>query len=245
MRKILIFGATSAIAGAMARLLAARGNTLFLAARNEAALETLVTDLKTRGAVAVAGGRFEALDLAAHATLIDEAADALGGLDTVILAYGDLPDQAITENSPDKVVAALHTNFVSAAHLLTLVAERFERQGRGTIVGISSVAGDRGRAANYIYGSAKAGLTCLLEGMRQRLARKGVKVVTIKPGLVDTPMTRGFSKGVLWSQPEKVAQVAVRALEAGAGEVYAPGYWRLIMWVIRNIPDRLFARMRF
>lgn len=245
MRKILILGATSAIAGAMARLLAARGNALFLAARNEPALETLVADLRTRGAVAVAGGRFEALDLTSHAALIDKAADALDGLDTAVLAYGDLPDQAVTENSPDKVVAALYTNFVSAAHLLTLIAARFERQGGGTIVGISSVAGDRGRAANYVYGSAKAGLTCFLAGMRQRLAPKGVKVVTIKPGLVDTPMTRGFQKGPLWSRPEKVAQVAVRALEVGTGMVYAPAYWRFIMWIIRNIPDRLFARMRF
>lgn len=245
MQKILILGATSAIASAMARLLAAQGNALFLAARNEVALETLLQDIKARGAVVVTGGKFDALDLASHATLIDKAADALGGLDTMIMAYGDLPDQATIENSPEKVVAALHTNFVSAAHILTLVARRFEQQGRGAIVAISSVAGDRGRASNYVYGSAKAGLTCFLSGMRQRLARQGVKVVTIKPGLVDTPMTSGFPKGALWSKPEKVAQVAIRALEGGAGVVYAPSYWRLIMWIIRNIPDRLFTRLRF
>jgi decaprenylphospho-beta-D-erythro-pentofuranosid-2-ulose 2-reductase len=245
MRKILILGATSAIAIATARRLANQGHALFLAARNDAGLRALADDLRTRGAQKAEIARFEASASATHVNLVESAASALGGLDTAILAYGSLPDQASVEDVPERVVAELETNFTSMASLLTILATRFEQQGHGTIVAISSVAGDRGRAVNYVYGSAKAGLTCFLSGLRQRLSRKGIDVITVKPGLVDSPMTASFRKGILWSTPDAVAKGIVRAIESRTTTVYVPGFWRLIMTGIRLLPERLFLRMRF
>jgi short-subunit dehydrogenase len=245
MRKILILGATSAIATATARVLAGAGHALVLAARNEPALRALADDLRTRGARIVETTRFDATAMSTHQDLVKSAAAALGGLDTAIVAYGSLPDQIAIQDAPECVIAELETNFTSVASLLTILAVRFERQGHGTIVAISSVAGDRGRAVNYMYGSAKAGLTCFLSGLRQRLWRKGVEVITVKPGLVDTPMTARFRKGPLWTTPELVATGIVRAIEARKAVVYLPGLWRLIMVGIRLLPERLFMRLRF
>ena len=245
MRKILILGATSAIATATARLLAAEGHELFLAARNAPALQALADDLRTRGVRRIGTAHFDAVQMGAYAALIESAAVALEGLDTAILAYGSLPDQATIQDDPERVTADLNANFVSAAALLTHLAARFERQGYGTIVAISSVAGDRGRAVNYVYGSAKAGLTAFLSGLRQRLWSKGIDVITIKPGFVDTPMTAGFQKGALWSTPHVVAAAIVRAMRSHQTTVYVPSFWRWIMAGIRALPERIFVRMRF
>ena len=245
MRKIVILGATSAIATATARLLAAEGHELFLAARNAPALQALADDLRTRGARRIGAAHFDAAQASAHAALLESAAAALDGLDTAILTYGNLSDQASIQDDPERVAADLNANFVSAAALLTHLAARFERQGYGTIVAISSVAGDRGRAVNYVYGSAKAGLTTFLSGLRQRLWSKGIDVITIKPGFVDTPMTASFQKGALWSTPEVVAAAIVRAMRSHKTTVYVPGFWRWIMAGIRALPEWVFVRMRF
>jgi len=245
MAKILILGATSAIATATARLLAAEGHELYLAARNAPALQALADDLRTRGARRIETAHFEAMQAGAHEALIASAANVLGGLDAAILAYGSLSDQTSIQDDPERVAADLNANFVSAAALLTHIATRFEQQGSGTIVAISSVAGDRGRAVNYVYGSAKAGLSCFLSGLRQRLWNKGIDVITIKPGFVDTPMTARFQKGALWSTPEVVAAAIVRAMRSRQTTVYVPGFWRWIMACIRALPERLFVRMRF
>jgi len=245
MRKILILGATSAIAIATARMLAGAGHALVLASRNEPALRTLADDLRTRGAPRVETMRFDATAYHTHQDLVKSAAAALGGLDTAIVAYGSLPDQVAIQDVPERVIAELETNFTSVASLLTILAAEFERQEHGTIVAISSVASDRGRAVNYVYGSAKAGLTCFLSGLRQRLWGKGVEVITIKPGLVDTPMTARFRKGPLWTAPEVVATGIVHAIEARKAIVYLPAYWRPIMAGIRLLPERLFMRLRF
>jgi decaprenylphospho-beta-D-erythro-pentofuranosid-2-ulose 2-reductase len=245
MQKILILGATSAIATATARILVSAGHALFLAARNESTLRALADDLRTRGSQTVETTTFDATAIGTHKDLVNSAAVALGGLDTAILAYGSLPDQIAIQGVPERVIAELETNFTSVASLLTILAAQFERQGHGTIVAISSVAGDRGRAVNYVYGSAKAGLTCFLSGLRQRLWRKGVEVITIKPALVNTPMTAGFRKGALWTTPEAVAIGIVRAIEARKAVVYLPGFWRLIMAGIRLLPERFFMRLRF
>lgn len=245
MRKILIIGATSAIATATARMLGGAGHSLLLAARNEPALRALADDLRTRGAQKVETTWFDATAIGTHEDLVKSAALALGGLDTAILAYGSLPDQIAIQDVPERVIGELETNFTSVASLLSILAAQFERQGRGTIVAISSVAGDRGRAVNYVYGSAKAGLTCFLSGLRQRLWSKGVEVITIKPGLVDTPMTASFPKGPLWTTPEAVAGGIVRAIEARKAVVYLPGFWRLIMGGVRMLPEHLFIHLRF
>ncbi|MES1939832.1 short chain dehydrogenase [Salinisphaera sp. T5B8] len=242
MRKILIVGATSTIAEQTARRFAASGDALFLTGRNEARLKAIADDLKVRGASTVATQVMDADDLSAHAPMIDAAEAALGGLDTVLVAYGTLPDQQACAADPAAAVAAWHTNAVSVVALLTDIANRFERQGHGTIAAISSVAGDRGRASNYVYGSAKAGLNAFMDGLRHRLFKAGVQVVTIRPGMVDTPMTADFDKGPLFASPEKVGGDIHKAIEKGTAVCYTPGFWRLIMTIITALPRAIFHR---
>jgi len=244
MRRILIVGGTSAIAEAVARMLAARGDALYLVGRRATQLEAIAADLKVRGASAVSTEVMDANDLAAHAPMIERAERTLGGLDTVLIAYGSLSDQSAAQACAEVTVRELHNNAVSVAALLTHLANRFEEQRRGVIAVISSVAGDRGRRSNYVYGSAKALVTAFTSGLRQRLYRAGVSVLTIKPGFVDTPMTAALPKGgPLWSRPGTVAVRIVRAIDRADTVVYVPAFWRLIMLVIRAIPERLFRRL--
>jgi short-subunit dehydrogenase len=186
----------------------------------------------------------DANDFAAHAPMLNRAEGLLGGLDTVLIAHGTLSDQKACESSADLTVHELTTNAVSVAALLTPLAARFEAQRKGAIAVISSVAGDRGRQSNYVYGSAKSLVSAFTSGMRQRLAKSGVAVITIKPGFVDTPMTAAFPKGALWAKPHQVAAGIVRAIDRSANVVYLPGFWRLIMLVIRSIPERVFVRLK-
>jgi short-subunit dehydrogenase len=175
--------------------------------------------------------------------MLARATQTLAGLDTVLIAYGTLSDQKACEGSAQLTVQELTTNAISIAALLTLVAQQFERRKSGTIAVISSVAGERGRASNYVYGSAKALVTAFTSGMRQRLSKSGVAVITIKPGFVDTPMTAAFPKGPLWAKPQTVAAGIVRAMDRSAAVVYLPFFWRPLMAVIRAIPERLFGRL--
>src|SRR5262249_29531253 len=156
---------------------------------------------------------------------------------------GTLGDQKKSENSVEVTVQELTTNGLSVVALLTRIAARLEVHKAGTIVVISSVAGDRGRQTNYVYGSAKALVTAFTSGLRQRLCKQGVDVITIKPGFVDTPMTAAFPKGPLWAKPEQIAAGIVRAIDRRATVVYLPGFWRLIMFVIRSIPESVFRRL--
>ncbi|MGE5452635.1 MAG: SDR family oxidoreductase [Acidobacteriota bacterium] len=243
MRKILIVGANSAIAQACARRWAQRGDALFLAARGGPQLQSLVDDLRVRGVKLIGSKVFDANDLQNHAALLAEATQALGGLDTVLLAHGTLTDQARAQADVPYALAEMATNGTSVVALMTLAGQQFEAQGRGAIAVISSVAGDRGRQSNYVYGSAKALVTAFASGLRQRLAKKGVSVTTIKPGFVDTPMTAAFKKGALWAQPDQVARDIVRAVDQGASVVYTPGFWRVIMLIIKHIPEFVFIKL--
>ena len=243
MRRVLIMGATSALAEATARILAARGDSLYLVGRRADALEAIAADLKVRGAAQVAFELLDATDVASHEPMLARATQTLAGLDTVLIAYGTLSDQKACEGSAQLTVQELTTNAISIAALLTLVAQQFERRKSGTIAVISSVAGERGRASNYVYGSAKALVTAFTSGMRQRLSKSGVAVLTIKPGFVDTPMTAAFPKGPLWAKPQTVAAGIVRAMDRSAAVVYLPFFWRPLMAVIRAIPERLFGRL--
>lgn len=243
MRKVLIVGATSAIAEAVARLLAAQGDLLYLVGRRAEALEAIAADLRVRGAARVQTEAMDANAIERHAALLDNADVALGGLDTVLIAHGTLSDQAACQQSVALTFQELHTNALSVIALLTLIANHFEAQRVGTIAVISSVAGDRGRQSNYVYGTAKAAVSTFLSGLRQRLYKSGVQVVTIKPGFVDTPMTRDFSKGLLWAKPEQVARDIVRAMENGKDVVYTPGFWWAIMQLIKSIPEFVFRRL--
>jgi decaprenylphospho-beta-D-erythro-pentofuranosid-2-ulose 2-reductase len=244
MKKVLVLGATSAIAQATVRLLAARGTSLYLVGRNAQRLEAVAQDARTRGSPKVETEAVDLDDLTQHESLVERAATALGGLDGALLAHGILGDQEAAQRSFAEAEKVLRTNFLSAVSLLTPLANRFEAQKAGTLVVISSVAGDRGRQSNYVYGASKGALNVFLQGLRNRLARSGVAVVTVKPGFVDTPMTAALKKNALFATPEKVARGLVRAADARRDEVYLPGFWGPIMFAIRGIPERLFKRMK-
>ena len=241
-KRIVIVGAASAMAEAAARLWAAEGTHLALVGRNADRLETIAADLRVSGAAAVEMQVADCASVDAVSTL-EEISKRLGALDVVLLAYGVLGDQFELERDPAATADLLNTNFVSAAQWCLAAANCFERQRSGALVVIGSVAGDRGRASNYIYGASKAGLGVLVQGLAHRLAKSGARAVLIKPGFVDTPMTAHIAKkGPLWAQPEAVGEVIVKAAEKGGPIAYAPIYWRGIMAVIRNVPASIFHR---
>jgi decaprenylphospho-beta-D-erythro-pentofuranosid-2-ulose 2-reductase len=244
MQKILIVGAGSAIAAAAARQWAARGAALFLLARDSERLEAQARDLRVRGARQVGYAQFDANDFASHAALIAQAAQALDGLDAVLVAHGTLGDQQACQADFERTLQELNTNAISAMSLLTHLANRFEAQRHGHIAVIGSVAGDRGRQSNYVYGSAKGMLATFLQGLRNRLQPANVRVLTVKPGFVDTPMTAAFKKGALWASPEAVATSIVRAMDRGRNTLYTPWFWWGIMAVIRAIPEAIFKKLK-
>jgi short-subunit dehydrogenase len=245
MRKILIIGATSAIAEAAARIFATRGDALFLVARNAEHLRAVVADLNIRGAARADSATLDVTDFAAHEAVIEKAEGDLGGIDIALIAHGTLSDQAQCEQSVDMMRREFDINALSTLALLTALASRMEARRSGTLAVISSVAGDRGRQSNYVYGAAKAAVSTFLGGLRQRLAKSGVTVLTIKPGFVDTPMTAGIAnKGALWAQPDRVAAGIVQAIDRHRNIVYLPWFWRWIMLVIRHIPEPIFKRLK-
>lgn len=242
-QKILIVGATSAIAEASARRFAQQpGTELCLWGRNPAQLQRIADDLKVRGASRVETLVFDANDFASHEAAIAQSIALLGEIDAVLIAHGSLGDQKACEQSFDATLAELNTNAISVISLLTRLANYFEARKQGSIVVIGSVAGDRGRQSNYIYGTAKGALAIFLQGLRNRLHKSGVSVITIKPGFVDTPMTASFKKGALWAQPETIAFIIEKAVANRADVVYAPFFWRYIMLIIRLIPETIFKR---
>ena len=239
----MIIGATSAIAEATARRFAKAGDALYLVARNEAKLGAIAADLKVRGATAVHREVLDVLDYDRHKPVIEAAINALDGLDIVLIAHGTLPDQKACEQSFHLTRKEFEINALSTISLLTHLATYFEGKRQGTIAVISSVAGDRGRQSNYVYGSAKSAVTILLQGLRNRLHKSGVNVITIKPGFVETPMTASFEKGLLWIKPEKIAEKILRSLDKKSDVAYAPWFWRYIMFVLGSIPERLFKKL--
>jgi len=243
MKKILIIGATSAIAEATARIWAQRGDQLFLVARNKEKLEAIADDLRVRGCPKVGTYCMDANDVEGHVAMLDAAEHLLSGLDTVLIAHGTLSDQQACQQSVELTMREITTNALSVIALLTLIANRFELQKTGTIAVISSVAGDRGRQSNYLYGSAKAMVTTFTSGLRQRLFKSGVSVVTIKPGFVDTPMTAEFKKGLLWASPETIGRIIDKAMLRKCAVVYAPWFWMWIMMIIKMIPECIFKKL--
>lgn len=240
MSKILIIGATSTIAEHCARLWAAGGDELFLVGRSSERLDRIAADLKVRGAAKVEQYVLDLNDFDCHQAMLDAAERELGSLDIVLIAHGTLSDQKACEESVTLTMQEIKTNALSVIALLTLIANRFEAQKRGVIAVISSVAGDRGRASNYVYGSAKAMVTAFTSGLRQRLYKSGVAVVTIKPGFVDTPMTKEFKKNFLWASPDDVASGILVAVARNREEVYIPIHWSAIMAIIKTMPHKVF-----
>jgi len=243
-QRVLIIGATSAIAEAVARRYAAEGATLFLAARNTARAAAIADDLRVRGARAVQVGAYDATATDGADALVATAWETLGGIDVALIAHGVLPDQAACAASAVLTRQALAVNLLSVIDVLTPLANRMESAGRGTLAVIGSVAGDRGRQSNSVYGAAKGGLAIFLQGLAHRLAPTGVRVLIIKPGLVDTPMTAAFPKSALWASPATVGRDIHRAVARGRRVLYTPWFWRWIMLIIRLIPTAIFHRTR-
>ena len=238
---VLIIGATSDIGRAVARAYAQAGRSLILAARQPDRLARDVEDLKLRHGAAVRAIGLDVLDAASFGPLLD-------GLDelpaTVVCLVGVLGDQAHAAAEPAMAELIMRSNYLGPALLLGEIANRMELRGSGAIIGVSSVAGDRGRASNYLYGSAKAGFTAFLSGLRNRLARRGVHVVTVKPGFVDTRMTQGMKlPPLLTAQPDEVAAAILAAETRRRDTIYVRPVWRLIMTIIRLIPERVFKRL--
>lgn len=244
MKKILIIGATSAIAEATARLWAGAGHRLHLIGRDNERLTSIAADLKLRGAEAVTVERLDLLDHAGHAAAIDRAITSLDGLDIALIAHGSLADQKACESDAGLTLHELDTNAISVVSLLTLLGDHCAARRHGTIAVIGSVAGDRGRKSNYVYGAAKGMVGLFTEGMQHRFANSPVRLVLIKPGPTDTPMTAHLkAAGARLANPDKVAAVIHWAIERGTPVVYVPSVWRPIMWLIRNLPRHLFNKL--
>jgi len=241
--KLVVAGATSAIAVAVMREAVAAGDSLYLLARDEKKLEAVVADLRVRGGQ-VEGTVADLDDLSRHPALLEEARRTLGGFDALLVAHGVLTDQQQAQADPTVFARDVQTNFVSAASLAEAAARLFEAGGRGTIAVITSVAGDRGRQSNYAYGAAKAGLSAYLSGLRNRLAAAGVAVVDLKVGMVDTPMTAHLPKGPLFASASTVGRGIYRALQRRGDVVYVPWFWAGVMGVIRNIPESVFKKLK-
>jgi short-subunit dehydrogenase len=241
--KILIAGATSAIAHETAKFFARDGAELFLVSRSADKLEDISNDLRVRGAKKAETFLLDLNDLDRHQQLIEAAIETLGSLDMVLIAHGTLGDQQLCQQSVAKTLEELTTNFTSVISLLTILANYFEQQKHGCIAVVSSVAGDRGRRSNYIYGTAKGAVSIFLQGLRSRLSKSGVVVITVKPGLVDTPMTASLKKGLLFAQPGKVGKGIYQAMMKGKEVVYLPWFWRPIMAIVKSIPESVFKKM--
>lgn len=244
MKRVLVVGATSAIANACARIWAARGASLFLVARNEHKLASIAGDLSVRGAASVHCWPMDANDMSAHATMVAAAVAALGTIDVVLVAHGTLPDQAACEADVALAVREFTTNGLSTIALLTGLANCLEQQRHGALCAITSVAGDRGRRSNYLYGSAKAAVSVFCDGLRARLLRSGVSLTDVRPGFVATPMTQHLRlPPLLVAQPDSVGRAIVAAVERRRDVLYAPAFWALIMLVIKSLPRAVMKRL--
>lgn len=244
--RILIFGATSAMAVHTARRFAAEGARLFLAARHSERLEALAADLRVRGAAEVC--TFPAFDARDPASLASAAAagwQTWDGADILLIAYGTLPDQQACETDPAAAREAWQVNAASVCELAADLANRLQAQGHGTLAVISSVAGLRGRQSNYVYGAAKGAVHLFFQGLRNRLTPCGIRVVTFLPGFVDSPMTAHLPQGPLFTPADTAGRILHRQLTRGRSDIcYVPGFWRGILWIIRAIPECLFKKLR-
>jgi decaprenylphospho-beta-D-erythro-pentofuranosid-2-ulose 2-reductase len=242
MERVLIFGATSAIAAEVAELHGKRHDELVLVGRNAEKLAAVAARCELARVVTE---RADFADLGANEALVERALAHLGGVDRVLIAHGYLGDQLASERSFKEAEATIVANFTSVVSLLIPIANYFERERRGKIGVITSVAGERGRPRNYTYGAAKGALNVYLQGLRTRLYPAGVHVTTLKLGPVDTPMTHDHKKHLLFGKPRGVAEGIVRAMDASVAEAYVPFFWRAIMPVVKNTPEALFQKLPF
>jgi decaprenylphospho-beta-D-erythro-pentofuranosid-2-ulose 2-reductase len=244
MKKILVIGATSTIAQHCIRIYAERGDKLFLVARNKKNLKKIAKNLKK---ITTSTIKIFSLDLRKidhHVLMLNAAEKYLGEIDIVLIAHGTLPNQKLCEQNVKMSLEEIKNNALSTISLLTHLANRFEVKKKGSIAVISSVAGDRGRASNYVYGSAKAMINTFLSGMRQRLYKSNINILTIKPGLVNTTMTKNLKKNIFYAKPITIANQIVSAIDKNKNLIYTPLYWCVIMYLIKKIPEILFRKLR-
>jgi len=240
-RDIVVVGASSAVAQAAIRLWAKRNARLVLIGRNAEVLAHIAADASLRGAAAVSTHAGDLGDVA----FVERVVAAVRP-HTALVAHGSLSDSARAETSASYLDDELRLNFLSAAQWTQQLALACERTGGGSVAVISSVAGDRGRGSNHVYGAAKAGLTAFCSGLRARMAARGVQIVTVKPGFIDSPMTAHIAKkGALWATPDTIAAGILRAIDKRRDVVYLPAFWALIMLVIKHVPERIFKRLKF
>jgi decaprenylphospho-beta-D-erythro-pentofuranosid-2-ulose 2-reductase len=243
-QSVLVLGGTSDIGRATAKaLVARRARTVILAGRRPEALEGAAAELREAGADRVETVSFDADDTASHARFAEDVFTRFGDIDVVLVAFGVLGDQARAESNPDEAVAVLTTNFVGAASVGLHVSHQLRRQGHGVIVLLSSVAGQRARRSNFVYGSSKAGVDAFYTGLGDSLVGTGVSVLVVRPGFVHTKMTEGMKPAPGSTSPEKVAEAIVGALESGAEEIWAPPPLRAVMFVLRHLPRPVFRRL--
>jgi decaprenylphospho-beta-D-erythro-pentofuranosid-2-ulose 2-reductase len=242
-RRVLILGATSGIARETSRCFAAEHARLFLVARDKKNLQALSDDLRIRGAESVETFAADLTDDLSQPLIISRAFAVWEGLDAALIAHGTLPDQLLAEHHPGLLRNAIEINYFSVVSLLMQLAEAFEEQRFGVLAVIGSVAGDRGRRSNYVYGSAKAALATFVAGLRSRLARAKVQVVLIKPGWVSTPMTEHLAQNFLFVSAERAGREVYKAMVSPRPIVYCPWYWKWIMGFIRFIPESIFAKL--
>ncbi len=243
-RTIVIFGATSAIAQDVAKLYALERAEFFLVARHSERLAIVAKDLEVRGAARVETCTADLGDLATHDAIIEKIAHVFPRLDLVFVAHGHMGDAKAGEADASVAEEILRVNLISVVSLLTPLANRLEHQRQGTIAVIGSVAGDRGRQSNYLYGAAKSGLAAYLQGLRNRLFACGVHVLTIKPGYVDTPLVAHIPKNALFATPERVARDIKHAIEKRRDILYTPWFWRFIMLIVKTVPECVFKRLK-
>ncbi|MBT1702585.1 SDR family oxidoreductase [Chryseosolibacter indicus] len=241
-KNALILGATSDMALAIARKFGTQGYTLTLAARNLEKLQVIKADIEIRQRAKVEIARFDAMEIANHQEFYNQLPVKP---DIVFCVFGFLGDQTKAQYDWKMCEEILVSNYVGAVSILNIIANDMEARKQGTIVGISSVAGERGRQSNYIYGSAKAGFTAYLSGLRNRLCKSGVHVLTVKPGFVKTRMLDGMkTPGPLTAQPQEVAEDIYNAVANKKNTIYTRGVWRLVMYTIKSIPEPIFKKMK-
>lgn len=243
-KSVLILGASSPIARATAIEFAKKGYALFLAGREIEDIERIGEDIKIRFQVPVKWGIFNAIAYETHASFIHNVSKVMGGLEGVYVGFGMTGDQSKAVVDFVEAHRIIQTNYIGAVSALTHAGQLLANSQKGFIIGISSVAGERGRQSNYVYGSAKAGLTVFLQGLRNRLFHLGVHVLTVKPGFVDTSMTYGKEGVILNAAPENIGRSIVKAVEKRKNEVYLPWFWGMIMGVVKAIPESIFKRLR-
>jgi short-subunit dehydrogenase len=243
MKKIMIFGAASAIATETAINFAKDGDQLFLVDLKMSRLEAVRDHILAHHDTKIDLYEANALEFDKHQELIDKAIDTMKGMDVLFISHGTLPNEDEVRKDMLKMVQEFNINCTSVISLASVAANYFESKKAGTIAAITSVAGDRGRQSNYIYGAAKGGASIFMQGLRNRMAKSGVQVLTIKPGMVDTPMTAHMPKGPLFSPPAVIGKGIYQAIKSGKDVAYLPGYWKMIMFIIKHIPEFIFKKL--